>query len=207
MDDHSLRLLEFDRVAASVAARAATARGAADLAGCRPIADPAARRAETALLAQAIRRQAEPGEWTHAAPGGPEARIGPEATAPLDGPGLVDVLAWLEAARATRAAWEDPGARERHPALASLALGLPALEPLRSALARALEPDGRLADHASPALARLRRELSQGERDLETRLERWGRGFGADAYVTRHADRFVALVPAAGFPRRRAIVH
>ena len=25
--------------------------------------------------------------------------------------------------------------------------------------------------------------------------------------MTRHQDRFVALVPAAGFPRRRAIVH
>jgi DNA mismatch repair protein MutS2 len=33
------------------------------------------------------------------------------------------------------------------------------------------------------------------------------RGFGPDAYVTRHGERFVAMVPAAGFPRRRAIVH
>ena len=207
MDDHSLRLLEFDRVAATVAARAATARGAAELAACRPIADPSRRRAEVRLLAQAIRRQAEPGEWTHAAPGEPGARLSPEVSEPLDGAGLVEVLGWLEAARATRAAWDDAGVRERHPALASLALTLPALEPLRAALARALEPDGRLADHASPALARLRRELAQGERDLEDRLQRWGRSFGADAYVTRHADRFVALVPAAGFPRRRGIVH
>jgi DNA mismatch repair protein MutS2 len=57
------------------------------------------------------------------------------------------------------------------------------------------------------ALGRLRRGLEQGERDLEERLARWARGYGAESYVTRHADRFVALVPAAGFSRRRAIVH
>src|SRR6266581_4567962 len=33
------------------------------------------------------------------------------------------------------------------------------------------------------------------------------RRFGEQSYVTRHADRFVVLVPAAGFPRRRGIVH
>src|SRR5439155_551539 len=36
---------------------------------------------------------------------------------------------------------------------------------------------------------------------------RWAKRFGEQSYVTRHADRFVALVPAAGFPRRRGIVH
>jgi DNA mismatch repair protein MutS2 len=199
--------VEFDRVTATMAARAATARGAALLSAWRPIAEAAARRAETVLLREAIARQAEPGEWCHAAPGEPGARLAPEAGEALDGPGLVEVLGWLEAARSTRAAWEDEGARRRHPALAALVLGLPALEPLRAALARALEPDGRLADGASPALARLRRGLAQGERDLEERLTRWARPFGAESYVTRHADRFVALIPAAGFSRRRGIVH
>ena len=81
------------------------------------------------------------------------------------------------------------------------------LEPLRSRLARALEPDGRIADAASEALGRLRASLASGERELEGKLERWARRFGEHSYVTRHSDRFVALVPAAGFPRRRGIVH
>ncbi len=190
-----------------MAARAVTARGVARLTAWRPMADRAALLAETGLLREAIRRQAEPGEWCHAAPGEPGARIGEEATEPLDGLGLVEVLGWLEAARTTRAAWEGEAVRGRFPALGARVLGIPALEPLRATLARSLEPDGRLADAASPALGRLRRGLEQGERDLEERLTRWARPFGPESYVTRHADRFVALVPAAGFSRRRAIVH
>ena len=190
-----------------MAARAATARGTALLCDWRPITERTALLKETGLLREAIRRQAEPGEWCHAAPGEPGARLAEQASEPHDGPGLVEVLAWLEAARATRAAWEERGVLERFAALAARVQGIPALESLREALARALEPDGRLADGASPALARLRRGLAQGERDLEERLERWARAFGAESYVTRHADRFVALVPAAGFSRRRGIVH
>ncbi|MBI5708931.1 MAG: Smr/MutS family protein, partial [Candidatus Eisenbacteria bacterium] len=69
------------------------------------------------------------------------------------------------------------------------------------------EPDGRVSDAASPSLKRARAGVEDGERQLQQKLERWARGFGESAYVTRHADRFVALVPAAGFPRRRGIVH
>src|SRR6266850_4370270 len=207
VDDHSLRLLEFDRVTATMAERAATARGAARLSAWRPIAERPALLAETALLREAIRRNAEPGEWCTAAGGEPGARLDPDATGALDGPGLVEVLGWLEAARATRAAWDDAAARDRHPALAALVTGMPVLEALRATLARALEPDGRLADGASPALGKLRRGLAEGERALEEKLGRWAKAYGAESYVTRHADRFVALVPSAGFPRRRGIVH
>src|SRR5204862_7587656 len=67
--------------------------------------------------------------------------------------------------------------------------------------------DGAVRDSASPLLRKARAELREGERSLERELERWARGFGESSYVTRHADRFVALVPAAGFPRRLGIVH
>ena len=62
-------------------------------------------------------------------------------------------------------------------------------------------------DSASPALKRARSELAIGERRLAEHLEKLAHGFGAEAYVTRHGERFVAMVPAAGFPRRRGIVH
>ena len=207
VDEHSLRLLEFDRVTAAMAERASTSRGASALRAWRPIADRAARAAEVALLGEAMRRTAEPGEWCQAAPGDPGARLDAAAAEPLDGAALVEVLGWLEAGRATRDAWADAEVRARFPALAARVLALPALEELRVALRRSLEPGGRLADAASPALGRQRRELAAGERALEQKLERWARTFGADAYVTRLGERFVALVPAAGFPRRRGIVH
>ncbi len=190
-----------------MAARAATTRGAVRLSAWRPIVERAALAGDTGLLREAIARQGEPGEWCHAAAGEPGRRLNPETAQPLDGPGLVEVLGWLEAARATRAAWADEALAARHGALAARVRAIPVLQPLRDALARALEPDGRLADAASPALARQRRDLERGERELEERLTRWARPFGAESYVTRHADRFVALIPAAGFPRRRGIVH
>lgn len=207
MDDHSLRLLEYQRVTAAVAARATGDGARARLAAWRPLPDAAARARECQLLDEAIRRQREPGPWSRVGEGELAPRLEPEAREALDGPGLVAVLGWLEAARDTGACWQDEALRGRFPALAERVAGLPGAEPLRARLAGALEPDGRLGDGASSELGRLRRGLEQGERSLEQRLERWARGFGESAYVTRHAERFVALVPAAGFPRRRGIVH
>jgi len=203
----SLELLEFDRARDAVAARAECARGRDRLARWVPIPDPDRRRREVAMLAEALDRQRSPGAWCFVAPGDLAARLDPEATEGLDGAGLVEVLGWLVAAGETRAAWKDDTSRERWPGLHALAASLPDLGALATRLARAFEPDGRLRDDASPALARARAEQARGERDLERRLTHWSREFGEAAYVTRHADRFVVLVPAAGFPRRRGIVH
>src|SRR5690242_11771080 len=112
VDDHSLKLLELDRVTASIAARAASEAGARRLAAWGPIADPGARAAEVALLRAAIRRAGEPGEWCAVGPRDPEAWLEAGRQA-LDGPGLVEVLGWLEAGRTTRRAWEDDESRAR----------------------------------------------------------------------------------------------
>ena len=207
MDAHSLDRLEFGRVTAAIAAHAESVGARARLAHWLPIRDAAARAEENAFLAEAIRRHREPGSWCFTGNGDLGARLDPEAAEPLDGPGLLEVLSWLNAAHDTREEWSDPERRERLPRLAERARSLPALDRLRSRLATALEPDGRLSDAASPALARARKTLAAGERDLERKLEKWAHGFGEGSYVMRHADRFVALVPAAGFPRRRGIVH
>ncbi len=209
VDEHSLRLLEFHRVTAAVAERAACETARVALAAARPMADESVRRDECARLAEAIRRVDEPGEWCCTGTGVlGEMLDGPgDGHAPLDGPALVRVLTWLEAGQATREVWADAATRSRFPALARVVDEVPALAPLRTRLGMALEPDGRLKDTASPVLKRLRAELVLGEQRLARQLERWAARFGADAYVTRHGDRFVALVPAAGFPRRRAVVH
>ncbi len=207
LDDHSLTLLEFDRVTAAVAAHAESEGGRAALARARPLADRAERAAACAHLHEALRRQSEPGAWCEVGRGAIAPRLDPEHGVLADGPALVEIGTWLEAARAVREAWASEELRARYPALAGRVDALPELEPLRIELAGALEPDGRVADGASPRLHRARRALEEGERDVQHRMERWARGFGEQTYVTRHADRFVALVPAAGFPRRRALVH
>lgn len=208
MDDHSLRIIEFDRVTAAVADLAACDAARAAVAGARPIGDPSLRAAECSRLAEAIRRTAEPGEWCFTAAGRLAAGLdsGDDAE-PLDGAVLVGVRAWLEAADATRGAWREDAMRGRFPALAAIADAVPDLAALRARLAAALDDEGAVRDAASPALRRLRAEVATGEKRLAQQLERWAAPFGGNAYVTRHGDRFVALVPAAGFPRRRAIVH
>ena len=193
---------------AAVAERAACDVARAALAAACPIADASERGAECGRLAEAIRRGGEPGEWCFTGTGVLSAALeggGPEH-APLDGPALLGVLGWLAAADATREVWMDEP-RERHPALAAVVDGVGDFGGLRARLEAALDGDGRLKDSASPALKRLRAELAAGEQRLAHQLERWASGFGENAYVTRHGDRFVALVPAAGFPRRRAVVH
>lgn len=192
---------------AAIAAHAESARARDALARWQPLSGREERRAENGLLAEAIRRSGEPGPWCFVGRGELIARLDPEAGEGLDGPGLLEVLSWLEAAHATREAWHDPEHAARFPALAARAGALPRLEALRGRLGGSLEPDGRVSDAASPGLKRARHALAAGERDIERRLERWAKGFGEGSYVTRHAERFVALVPAAGFPRRRGIVH
>lgn len=207
MDTRSLRLLEFDRVAAAIAEHAASAAAAERLRGWTPIGPAAVRDREIARLAAALARTAEPGDWCFTADGTlAELPAGGER-AVLDGVALVRVGAWLDAAERTRAAWESDDLRARHAPLAEVVDTIAPPPGLAERLATSLDPDGRVKDGASPTLARLRRELGAAERRLEQQLERWARGFGADSYVTRHGDRFVALVPAAGFPRRRGIVH
>ncbi len=178
VDEHSLRLLEFPRVTAAVAERAACEAARAAVIAARPFADRAALALECERLAQAIRRVAEPGEWVATGRGLLGATIGTRVGRPasLDGPALVLVLTWLDAGVATRAAWVDEPARRREPALAEVVDGVPELGALRDRLAVALEPDGRVKDSASPALKRLRGELAAGEKQLARQLERWGRG-------------------------------
>ncbi len=205
MDERSLRLLEFEKILDWVADRAASEPAAGKLRAWKPFADEDSLTRESRWLDEAIRRQAEPEEWCWTGPGSVEEGLEPDAREPLDGPALVRVARWLDAARRTRDAWGSSG--ERFPQLTARwgALGIP--ERLLERLVRSLEDDGRVADRASPALAGLRREAEARERKLCDHLERWSRPFGEGSYVTRANERWVVLVPAAGFSRRRGIVH
>jgi len=206
LNAHALELLEFPRVVADVAARAECDGARAALSGACPIPDRTLRVSECARLAEAIRRTGEPGSWLSVGTGEVAGWLDDESRS-LGVEGLMEIASWLEAGSHTRAAWTDPDLAERTPELLALVSELPAFEGLALTLRTSLDPDGRVSDAASPALRRARAELANGERDLHGRLERWSKGFGESAYVTRHGDRFVALIPGAGFPRNRGIVH
>ena len=177
------------------------------LSAWRPIADAEERAREHALLLEAIRRSSEPGSWCAVGDGDLMATFEYLETQGPDGESLFRVSGWLEAAASTAATWSEDEIRERHPRLAAAVPDPEACEPLRRALSTSIDERGQVMDSASPALKRLRSEVATGERRLSDHLEKWAHGFGPEAYVTRHGDRFVAMVPAAGFPRRRGIVH
>ncbi len=207
MHPHSLDLIEFPRVARALAARATSPRAERALRDALPLLNAGEREQACERLREAIRRQREPDAWCFAAPSALSDLLSGDARDAFEPEAFAVVSDWLDAAARTRAAWEDAARRERFPRLAAAVDGVPDLEPLRARLAATLDADGRVRDEASTALARARRGLAEGERTLHRQLERWAAGHGPDSYVTRFADRFVALVPAAGFSRKRGIVH
>ena len=207
MDERSLQLIEYFRVTAAMADRASSERGRATLSRWRPIPDATERREEHARLLEAVRRTSEPGSWCFVSDGDLSAILDRLSTQGPDGEALFGVRGWLEAEARTTEAWSEEDLRTRHPRLAAIVPDDQACEPLRRSLTSSIDERGEVMDSASPKLKRLRSDLAVGERRLSDHLEKWAHAFGAEAYVTRHADRFVAMVPAAGFPRRRGIVH
>ena len=206
MDERSLELIEYPQVTAAIAAHAVSERARASLRACRPIADRAERECQVERLREAIGRAGEPGAWVSVGPSDLALTLDQLERKGPEGVLLLDVLGWIEAGAQTLAQWDDER-RARFPRLEALLPVMTALEGLRQRLAKSLDGDGVVRDDASPALKRLRAEVATGERRLGDHLERWSRSFGPDAYVTRHGERFVAMVPAAGFPRRRGIIH
>jgi DNA mismatch repair protein MutS2 len=202
-----MHLLEFDRITESIALKADSAGAKERLRAWRPLDDATAVAVENACLGEAIARHAAPGSWCAVGEGPLRPRLDPRADDALDGPGLRAVATWLEAGTLTREAWSDPELAGRHPRLAEAAAGIPDLSVLAQRLVTAIEPDGRISDAASPVLRKARAEFATGERRLLERFERWAAGHGETAYVTRRGERFVALVPAAGFARSQALVH
>src|ERR1035441_3123250 len=117
------------------------------------------------------------------------------------------------------AAWQSllqsPPARVvgRLPGLSSLSSALTTtLRPLAESIERKIQPDGSLADDASPELGRIRREQERQQRQIEESLRAALRKLSSDGstqedVITIRGDRFVIPVRAELKRRVSGVVH
>jgi DNA mismatch repair protein MutS2 len=102
--------------------------------------------------------------------------------------------------------------RERFPLLGAKADQLGDFRGVVRELAGKLLPDGSLADHASLALARLRRDIEKQKRQIHASLERFLRAHHADGvlredFVTIRNERFVVPIVAGQQRKIDGVIH
>lgn len=103
-------------------------------------------------------------------------------------------------------------ARDRFPRLAAHASQIADLRGLANELTGKILPDGTLADHASVALGRLRREVERQRQAIQKSLERFLRAHHGDGtlqedFVTIRNDRFVVPVVTGRERRVDGVIH
>lgn len=101
---------------------------------------------------------------------------------------------------------------ERFPKLAARGAAIGEFRPLLRDLAGKILPDGALADHASPELARLRRDVERQRKLIEDSLERFLRAHHEDGilqeeFVTIRNERFVLPIVVGQKRRIEGVVH
>jgi DNA mismatch repair protein MutS2 len=119
-----------------------------------------------------------------------------------------DVAAW-------QALLQSPPARiaGKLPGLSALSAALTtSLRPLAEAIERTIQPDGKLADNASPELNRIRREQERQQRVIEESLRAALRKLSSDGatqedLITIRGDRFVIPVRTELKRRISGVVH
>lgn len=215
MNDHALSVLEFPRLLDLVAGRAISAAGAAHVRALVPSTDRAWVEREHARVAAVRAMAGEEGAWVPE----PVPELG-DALARLRIVGttwsaleLRAGAALLRASRLTRDALRD----DRRSAvvrgvLAPFADRMLSAPRSEDAIARVIAEDGSVRDGASPALARLRRELRGSAADLVRLLERIVAGLDpsmqvSDASVTVRNGRYVIPVRRDGRGVVGGIVH
>ncbi len=121
--------------------------------------------------------------------------------------GLLDLLDRAEQLRAQLAAQLT-----QFPRLAAYAERLADLRPLLRELSGKIRADGELDDHASPTLARLRRQIDQHRQSVQKSLDKFVRdryqeGVLQDDYVTIRNGRLVVPVKAGWKWRVEGVIH
>ena len=139
----------------------------------------------------------------------PVARLRIEGTV-LDGVEIAALAAALERAFQVKGALSAfPAA---YPRLAARAGALGDFRPLLREISGRILPDGSIADDASVALARIRREMERQRHRIQDSLERFlkqhrGEGLLQEEFVTLRNDRFVVPVIPSARKRVPGVVH
>lgn len=210
--DHALRLLEFPRALELVADQASSSLGAQRVRALRPLSRRADVEEALALADDAVTFLLRTSDW--APPPIPDVRGALKRLAidgsVLDEAALRDVAILLSSSRRAR---QDLVRRsEDFRRLGELGRRLTERAKEEERLERSIDPSGEVADGASAALGRLRREMRGARSALVNRLE----GFSAklperfrvpDASVTVRNGRYCVPVRREGRSRVAGIVH
>jgi DNA mismatch repair protein MutS2 len=130
--------------------------------------------------------------------------------ASLDGREILDLFQTLVLAGEYRGILLSVSAR--YPRLAQRATRLADLRDLARRYQRAFLPDGTLADEASVALRRIRRDIERQQRSIQESLERFIRAHRSDGtlqedFVTIRDDRYVVPIVAGQKGRVDGVIH
>lgn len=128
----------------------------------------------------------------------------------LDGTEIFQLTELLDRAADVRFALTN--AAERHPLLARRAASIGDFRPVLWEIAGKILPDGRVADDASVALNRIRRDIEKQQRLIQESLERFLRkhrdeGVLQEEYVTIRNERYVVPIIAGRQRRIDGVIH
>ena len=219
----SAGILEFDEFKRLLDRFLSTPLGAAELDKAAPLCDRAALEEIFADTAEAIEHERALERPQPAARGSAiRVRFGnvsdcKEAMAKLriegavlDGAQIRAMSSLLEKASEVRAALAFSAGH--YPRLAARASQIADFRPMLKDLAGKILPDGTLADEASVALSRLRRDVERQQRYIQESLEGFlrlhhGEGLLQEEFVTIHNDRFVVPVVSGQQRRVEGVIH
>jgi DNA mismatch repair protein MutS2 len=220
---HADAVLEFEALRALLGRYVRSSLGRSELERAAPVADRAAIEASLADAAEAIlylRAASQPQSASRGAairvrfddvadPGSAVARLRIEG-ATLEALEILELARLLDLASEARSILAS--AREKYPRLAAHASAIADLRGVLAELQGKILPDGTLADHASVALARLRRDAERQRRLIQDSLERFLRAHREDGtlqedFVTIRNDRFVVPVVTGRERRVDGVIH
>jgi DNA mismatch repair protein MutS2 len=220
---HAESVLEFESLRTVIARYVRSALGRAELDALMPVSDRAAIGSALADAAEGIaylRATSQPQAASSGAairihfheiadPGTSVARLRIEG-ATLEATEIFEIARMLDLAAQARSILV--AARERFPRLARHASGIADLRDIASELRGKILPDGSVADHASVALARLRRDGERQRHKIHESLERLLRAHHEDGtlqedFVTIRDDRFVVPVVTGRERRVDGVIH
>lgn len=223
MKSSSAELLEFEALKALLARFVASPPGRAELDRVAPHDDRAALTetlAETGEAIQYLRSAAQPKPAQRGAAirldfsSIPDLRTAGEKLriegASLDPREIFDLIALLDRAADVKSILA--AVAERFPRLGRRSAEIAEFRPVLQDLAGKILPDGSIADHASVALGRLRREIEKQKKSIADSLERFLRahkeeGVLQEEIVTIRNERFVVPVISGQRKKIAGVIH